>query len=328
MTNENALLAEIAKEISDEPESVQEITEQETEEVAEFVPEETQEQEVKPDENVEITDLKGLVEAIDVDPEFLYGLDVPMGDNEEPVKLGSLKDAFMDAKRESRGLQDQITQYKQQLEAVKAGSSSLGQWTNEMIQAQGQMAMLQQQFDNTDWTSDEVDKGELALYRQQLTDGYAKAQNQFTQAQEQQAQHAQQSIQLQQQAEREALLKAIPAWSDEAVSVKEKTDIVNTAKSYGFEENDIRGVMDHRVVLLLRDLAQLKANAAKAKESASKIRKAPKVLGTRQRQQSTDQSVNELIQQARQGGKNKSRNEVAAAKAILFGEKHGSKSVR
>lgn len=67
-------------------------------------------------------------------------------------------------------------------------------------------------------------------------------------------------------AEQTRLKTALPEWQDPAVQAKETADLVAYARDLGFAPEDLAGVTDHRVVLMLRkamlfDHAQAKAKA-------------------------------------------------------------------
>lgn len=60
------------------------------------------------------------------------------------------------------------------------------------------------------------------------------------------------------------LLAAIPDWTQADVQTREKTELVKYAKSVGFDDNDLRAVTDHRLVLMLREaMLYRKSQAAK-----------------------------------------------------------------
>jgi hypothetical protein len=65
-------------------------------------------------------------------------------------------------------------------------------------------------------------------------------------------------------AEKGKLLEVIPAWQDAAVAKAEKAQMLQYAKTLGFSEQEVEGVMDHRAVVMLRK-AMLYDAAEKAK---------------------------------------------------------------
>lgn len=74
-------------------------------------------------------------------------------------------------------------------------------------------------------------------------------------------------------AEREKLLAAVPAWSDSAVAKKDLAQLFEYAQQNGFSEDELKTVVDHRAILMLRK-AQAYDAAEKAKvEAAEKAQK-------------------------------------------------------
>lgn len=73
------------------------------------------------------------------------------------------------------------------------------------------------------------------------------------------------------QREREALLAAVPAWSDPDVAKREMTDLVEYASGHGFTPEELNAVTDHRVIKILRDAAAFKKAQAKAPVIEKKI---------------------------------------------------------
>lgn len=65
-------------------------------------------------------------------------------------------------------------------------------------------------------------------------------------------QEQQQAMEQQLIAQKDALLAALPEWKDPKKAKAEKALVVETAKSVGFTEDDLKQVYDHRLVLLLR----------------------------------------------------------------------------
>jgi len=82
--------------------------------------------------------------------------------------------------------------------------------------------------------------------------------------------------------EQETLLnKALPSWNDEKVANKEKSDIVGYLGSMGFSSDETKDIIDHRLVLMLRDAVAGKAlrkgkapNAKKLAKTRPMLRKA------------------------------------------------------
>lgn len=89
-----------------------------------------------------------------------------------------------------------------------------------------------------EWQQGERDRGMVAKQRQKVLD-------------EQMAEDTRAFfVQLEQ--EKVALLDAIPAWKDEAVAAKERTALVQYAKELGFTDQQLKGIYDHRLLVMLR----------------------------------------------------------------------------
>lgn len=54
------------------------------------------------------------------------------------------------------------------------------------------------------------------------------------------------------EAEHGLLVEAIPAWKDETVATKEKTELAEYARDLGYSDDDLSAVYDHRLMLMLR----------------------------------------------------------------------------
>ena len=68
-------------------------------------------------------------------------------------------------------------------------------------------------------------------------------------------QEQQQSIQQHLESQKDALLAALPEWKDPKKAKLEKAMLIESAKSAGFSDEDLKSVYDHRLVLLLRKAA-------------------------------------------------------------------------
>lgn len=107
-------------------------------------------------------------------------------------------------------------------------------------------------------------------------------------------QQAQERMQQTLEKEREALVRAIPEWSDRETYDRDKQGILDVTKEYGFSEREIGAVMDHRVVKLLRDHHRLLNQKAEAEKLPAQIKKASrkgKQTGHRAKKSELDQLV-------------------------------------
>ena len=74
--------------------------------------------------------------------------------------------------------------------------------------------------------------------------------------------------------EQEVLLnKALPSWDNDKVAIKEKTEIVTYLGTMGFTPEETKNVVDHRLVLMLRDAVAGKALRKGKAPNAKKLAK-------------------------------------------------------
>lgn len=108
---------------------------------------------------------------------------------------------------------------------------------------------------------------QLQRLKQDAEQGYQQAASQFEQMQ-------QQTIQQQLQKELDKLVEKVPEWKDQAKFEQAKQEIRSGMKEYGFGEDEISQIVDHRALLVIKDAIEyrkLKAQKPKAKP----ITKAP-----------------------------------------------------
>lgn len=94
------------------------------------------------------------------------------------------------------------------------------------------------------------------------------------------------------QRERERLYSAIPEWKDESKAKQEKATLRSFAQErYGFTNEELDGVYDHRLMLLLRDAQRFNKLSSEAKPKVEKNRQAAKVLQPGGRTPKTNRSA-------------------------------------
>jgi hypothetical protein len=72
------------------------------------------------------------------------------------------------------------------------------------------------------------------------------------------------------QTERAKLLEAVPAWKDNAVANKERAEMFEFAMGHGYTPDELSGILDHRVMVLLRK-AWIQDKAEKLKPTVDAI---------------------------------------------------------
>lgn len=116
-------------------------------------------------------------------------------------------------------------------------------------------------------------------------------------------------------AEQDKLKAAIPEWEDTAKAKAETEQLVSVAKHYGFSEQEVRGVTDHRAILLLRDAMKYRElhrepNPQRPKISPIKTAKP----GTPDRPRPNEKQT-QLVERAAKSGRG--RDAAAAIEAML-----------
>lgn len=116
-------------------------------------------------------------------------------------------------------------------------------------------------------------------------------------------------------AEQDKLKAAIPEWEDTAKAKAETEQLVTVAKHYGFSEQEVRGVTDHRAILLLRDAMKYRElhrepNPQRPKISPIKTAKP----GTPDRPRPNEKQT-QLVERAAKSGRG--RDAAAAIEAML-----------
>jgi hypothetical protein len=80
------------------------------------------------------------------------------------------------------------------------------------------------------------------------------------------------------QGQHQRLLEAVPEWADADKAKAEKTELLHAAKNhYGFTDDELGQLYDHRTVLVLRDAAKYRALQKAKPKVAKKVVNAPKV---------------------------------------------------
>jgi len=258
----------------------------ETEEsVAPETTEETEEQEevVEEVQETNIENLNDLATAIEVEPEFLYGIKIPMPGEMDPISLSELKDGYTQFKRGTTAdlevLENERAKFEEYKQQQTQQLQTQAQLPQEIVAAQAKAFAIASQFNAYDWESLEKDNpGEAALQKQKLSTAYQEAQNeqQGLVAKYQQEQMAE--IEKSNQEQRTAMLKTIPEWNDNNLRVKEQDEMRIMLKEYGYSDNDISALADHRAMRLARDLWQFKQKNVKALKTLKKVAKVPKTV--------------------------------------------------
>ena len=259
----------------------------------------------------EITTVSGLAEAIGYTPEELYAINIGMGDGEEAISIGAIKDKYQESVRSSKTQKEEIEALKTQVQQANApgGAASLN---SELMQANAEIISIQNQYNGVNWNQVEADDpGQAALLKQKYNEAFGAAQGKASQIQ--QGIQQGQAQRLQQGAVK--LRELIPAWSDSAVMDSGQKEIRSLLHDSGYSDQVINGMDDPVAISLMNELVQLRAEKAAGKKAVGQVRKAPKVLKGATKPSTSN--ADNLASKAKASG---SRNDkVAAVRALLQG---------
>lgn len=271
----------------DQPEPESELSEEPEAEEIEAEVEDGEEPEVEAEEEpeeAEIETLAQLAETLGVDVEALMGIRHQFKANGEEVEAtladlvaGNQKDA--DYRRKTQELAEQRKQFEQVMseerQLYQQNALQLGHYLNSVEQMltgainSQEMEQLKAQ-DQTQWM---IRRQEFQDRLDQVRQFRQAAANDWEQHQTMQQQQMQAQFQEFAQREQEALLSAVPDWNEDL------RQGVNgfVAKQYGYTEEELNQVFDHRQVRVALDAMRYHELKAKTDAATQKVREAPKM---------------------------------------------------
>jgi hypothetical protein len=277
----------------------------------------------------EIRTITELAAALEVEPEFLYGLRLNLsetGPDGKPVSLslGEVKDKLQEYER-SRGevtqQREQLTQerqqFMQQAQQLFAGGQRLQQ---DLIDARARVMAVVAQRDSIDWGEFErLDPGRAALEKQKYAEALQSAGQHYQKVEQTLAQQSRVVDAHYRQAQDQALLEKLPAWRDREVALREANAIGEWAsKTYGYTPQDLSIAVDWQHRDILRKAYLYDAMQAKVQQTRQHVQQAPKTMKPGAgipRSQLQGQKIAALKERARTSGKKD--DQIAAARAIL-----------
>lgn len=210
-----------------------------------------------PDEKVFAVTVDG--ETLELDEEELKaGYRMAAHNTRTAQALADEKRAF---EAESQAVQSERQQYQTGLTQLRQALEKL-QGEPDWVTLRTQLEPAEFLKQKADWEASKADLDRIKRHEAQVIEETQKAQAE--------------QFQKYRRAEQDKLLAAVPEWSDGEKAKTDHAKLVSVAKQYGFTEQEILGVTDHRAILLLRDAmryrelhrepnAQTKAKAAPIK---------------------------------------------------------------
>jgi hypothetical protein len=160
---------------------------------------------------------------------------------------------FADYSRKTEQVALVRKQVEQEAQAIRAEREQYAQLLGA-LQAQLQSSEPQVDLDRL-YHEDPIEwvrQKEVLRERQEKAYAIQAEQQRLSQLSQQEQQRA---MEAHLESEKDALLAALPEWRDPKKAKAEKALVLESAKSVGFSEDDLKSVYDHRLVLLLRKAA-------------------------------------------------------------------------
>ena len=181
---------------------------------------------------------------------------VKIDGKEVSVTLDELQKGYSRTQDYTRKTQ-QIAEVRKQVEAeTQAVRAERGQYAQLLGALQAQLQSSEPQVDlDRLYNEDPIEwvrQKEVLRDRQDKAHAIQAEQQRLYQLSQQEQQ---QSMQQHLESQKDALLAALPEWKDPKKAKLEKAMLIESAKSAGFSDEDLKSVYDHRLVLLLRKAA-------------------------------------------------------------------------
>ena len=253
------------------------------------------------------------VEAAEAEP-------APEPEPEFEIEVNGAKE-LVRGKDQIRELLQKGRDYSQKTEAVaRARDSIIAQAQQQAMAAQFQGQAWEDitairaldsrldEYNKVDWaTAFDTDpfnalklKEQRDQLREQRNAKVAEFQAKRQQFEAGQAQAAQQRL----AAEQAALLNKLPEWRNTEQATKEQREIANTlAQNYGFNEAEIVGLVDHRMVMVARDAMKWRLLQAGKTAKVQQVRTAPPVVKPGAQQDKGKVEARSDLKQFREAGR-------------------------
>lgn len=289
---------------------------------------ESEDESEEDDDSVDyVKTISDLAKVLDVDPADLYAIEIPLKDGKGRITLSEMKDeyqSFLDKQAEYETVQQEIEETKQKLaqeyQQIQEMANVIPQSNQEVINAIAKIQMIELQAEQlkpelTRLQYEDPDKAKAIMF--DLEQQYNEAAQELQKAKsvtEQVNQQRQQEIMAQEQ---RLLVQAIPEWKDPEVLKQDVQGITQLANNYGFKEEELNNVIDHRIFKLLKDYHDLKNQVENGRK---KVRKPIKAASLKPGQKTDKLSikkrnVKKTMQKAKQARTLKER-EAALAEAL------------
>lgn len=278
---------------------------------------ETQEATTQESETPDFSSLEELAEALELPLDDFLGKikgRVKIGGEEKEVTLAELRNGYQmesDYRRKTHELAETRKAFESEREQVAT------ELNRQYQEAQHLTGVLEQQlvgeFNTIDWNQLRAENpAEFAARRQEFNERMAQIQgikqNVGFQLQRQAEEAAQkQAFELQNilQQEAQKLAEVIPEFRDESKAKEVKGKIKSFLKDFGFSDQEIGGIYDHRYVKILHDAMAYRELKSKGVETKNKVSVAPKLAkpGSTDKSSANNRAIQELRSRLRKSGR-------------------------
>jgi uncharacterized protein (DUF3084 family) len=202
---------------------------------------------------------------------------VKVDGKEVAVTLDELQKGYsrtQDYTRKTQQIAEVRKQVEQETQAIRAEREQYAQLLGA-LQAQLQTSEPQVDLerlyheDPIEW----VRQKEVLRERQEKAYAIQAEQQRLSQLSQQEQQRA---MEAHLDSEKDALLAALPEWRDPKKAKAEKALVLESAKSVGFSDDDLKSVYDHRLVLLLRKAAMYDQMVSKRQDIKPVVNNGPR----------------------------------------------------
>lgn len=202
---------------------------------------------------------------------------VKVDGKEVAVTLEELQKGYsrtQDYTRKTQQIAEVRKQVEQETQAVRAEREQYAQLLGAL---QAQLQSSEPQFDlDRLYHEDPIEwvrQKEVLRERQEKAYAIQAEQQRLSQLSQQEQQRA---MEAHLEEQKDALLAALPEWRDPKKAKAEKALVLESAKSVGFSEDDLKSVYDHRLVLLLRKAAMYDQMVSKRQDIKPVVNNGPR----------------------------------------------------
>lgn len=258
------------EEDQDDPQSEEEELESEDEDEGEDDSEDDQDDEG--DEEDE--DEEDEEPASELDPETK--VKVKVDGEETEVTLKELQSGYsrtQDYTRKTQALAEQRRQLEEKEDQVL---KQQGEWSQALNELAVRLQASVSGRTEADWQrlkqEDEVAYYEERDKERQVQERIQAIRQEQQRVHQEHQQRQQKHLERAVQEEKEKLLAAIPDWQDQEVATKDYQQMLKYGEAVGFSEQELKGMIDHRAIQVLRDAAKFRALQEKKADPGSKAK--------------------------------------------------------